>query len=161
MTRHCRSHVTVPVCQSEAQAWPWRGERVSGLQLSTTIAPDLFLLVAAAGRSSSQLVSKVHDQAGHRHKTSPAPAQDHPLSSPAPAHPLSNTPQQGQVSSPRVRISNHKCGATVSVDTHHLYSCSSGVRGLSILLSLPKSSVIRHGRHGWWIWRPCDLILTM
>ena len=40
----------------------------------------------------------------------------HPLSSPAPAHPLSNTPQQGQVPSPRVRISNHKCGATVSVE---------------------------------------------
>ena len=155
-----------PCASPRPRRGPGEVSSVSGLQLSTTIAPDLFLLVAAAGRSSSQLVSKVHDQAGHRHKTSPAPAQDHPLSSPAPAHPLSNTPQQGQVSSPRVRISNHKCGATVSVesilDTHHSHSCSSRVRGLSILLSLPKSSVIRHhGGHGWWVWRPCDLILTM
>ena len=112
-------HVTVdpmlqyPCASPRPRRGPGEVSSVSGLQLSTNIAPDLFLLVAAAGRSSSQLVSKVHDQAGHRHKTSPAPAQDHPLSSPAPAHPLSNTPQQGQVSSPRVRISNHKCGATV------------------------------------------------
>ena len=75
-------HVTVdpmlqyPCASPRPRRGPGEVSSVSGLQLSTTIAPDLFLLVAAAGRSSSQLVSKVHDQAGHRHKTSPAPAQD-------------------------------------------------------------------------------------
>ena len=97
---------------------PGEVSSASGLLLSTTIAPDLFLLVAAAGRSSLELVSKVHDQAGHRHKTSQDPSSPL-LSSPAPAHPLSNTPQQTRVSSPRVRLRLSDC-----LTTRHLQSCS-------------------------------------
>ena len=94
---------------------PGEVSSASGLLLSTTIAPDLFLLVAAAGRSSLELVSKVHDQAGHRHKNLPGSI----LSSPAPAHPLSNTSQQTRVSSPRVRLRLSDC-----LTTRHLQSCS-------------------------------------